>query len=94
MRIARNRGARLEGFLPERPNLVERNGFGGGRCLLTRALLASNPGKRLPQVGFDAVGVTKRTIEDRFHETPPNAMRTAAPTAPVLTQDAFRRRII
>jgi hypothetical protein len=72
-------GARLERFLPERPNLVERNGFSGGRCLLTRALLASNPGKRLAQVGFDAVGVTKRTIEDRFHETPPNTHACRSP---------------
>ena len=59
--------------MAERPNLVERIGFSGGHRLFTRALLASNPGKRLAQVGFDAVGITKRTAEDRFHETPPNA---------------------
>jgi hypothetical protein len=64
-------GARLVSFLPERTNLVERIGFGGGNRLFARALLASNPGKCLAQVGFDAVGVTKRTIEDRFHDTPP-----------------------
>jgi hypothetical protein len=35
--------------------------------LLIRALLAANAGKRLPQIGFDAVGVTERTVKYRFH---------------------------
>jgi len=44
-----------------------RVGFGFRLNLLIRALLAANPGKRLPQIGFNAVGVTERTVEYRFH---------------------------
>jgi hypothetical protein len=34
-------------------------------CLL--ALLPANSGESFPKIGIDAFGVTKGTIEDRFH---------------------------
>jgi hypothetical protein len=59
---------RLDGFLAEQAHLRKRFGFRLRLDLLVRALLAANARKRLPQIGFDAVGVTKRTVEDRFHK--------------------------
>ncbi|TMG93974.1 MAG: hypothetical protein E6H71_14725 [Betaproteobacteria bacterium] len=54
-----------DGFLPEQTHLRMRFRFGFhlGLGLLIRALLAANPGKRLPQIGFDATGVTERAVE-------------------------------
>src|SRR6266550_963972 len=58
---------RLDGFLPQQMYLRMRFHVGLHLRLLLRALLATNPSERLPQVGFDAVGVTERTVEYGFH---------------------------
>ena len=58
---------RLDGFLAQQTHLRMRFRFGFRLGLLIRALLAANPGERLPQIGFNAVGVTERTVEYGFH---------------------------
>jgi hypothetical protein len=61
------------------------------RLQLLGPLFAPDAGEGFSQVGFDAAGVTKGTIEYRFHAASNKAKR-AATTPTVLTQDPFRMK--
>jgi hypothetical protein len=69
----------LDGALTQLAYLGRGDNFRFGLRVLACALLASYSRKCLAQVGFHAVGVTKRTVEDRFHA---NLQSSQAPQPP------------
>ena len=57
----------LHGPLPQQVNLRERLGVRLHARLLLRALFPTDAGESLAQVRFDAAGVAKGSVENRFH---------------------------
>jgi len=88
------RRAALHASLAQRANFCEGLGVRLHAGLLLCALLPAYPGKSLAQVGFDAAGVAKGSVQYRFHAASCLWHGAPQPPPPTYMQDAFRRKLI